>query len=387
METVKAEPAELFSLKDLRPLLETPGPCVSVYLPLSSAPNQQGSKLNQLEWKELVASASEKADDQADKARTLLKSIGNIEELTDGAPNWAKAVAVLRSEDTQRIVYLHETVQARADFGPCFYVRPLLPEAIKPSVFYVLALSQKNVRLLRCTLDSSEEVPIGANATTSYDEYMNSTKPDHASIKRGTAGMASGSSKGVVGTTTSELERKDEYLRHFFKQIDAGVGEVLRGKTDPLVPVGVEYELPIYAAANTYPHIVEEGVRGAANGLKAGEMHARAIEAVANHYERKLDAALAEYDHKAGGGASNRLKDIVTAAHDGRVVTLIVSDSVEAPGTFNEETNRATGERNGGGQDLINDAVVQTITHSGNVLVATTKKMPNGAPAVAIFRY
>jgi len=383
---VKAEPAELFSLKDLKPVLATPGPCLSIYLPLSTAPNQQGSKLNKLEWKELVASATEKAGDQADKARTLLNSIGNIEELTDGAPGWAKSVAVLRSGETQRLIYLHENVQPRAEFGPSFYIRPLLPELTKPSVFYVLALSQKNVRLLRCTRDSSEDVPIGANATTSYDEYMNTAKPDHVQIRKGTAGMASGSSKGIVGTTTSELERKDEYLRHFFKQIDAGLGEVLRGKTDPLVPVGVEYELPIYASVNTYPHTVEEGVRGAANGLKAGEMHARAIEAIANEYERKLDAALAEYDHKAGGGASNRLKEIVTAAHDGRVLTLMVPDALEAPGIFDEATNQAIGERNGG-HDLINDAVVQTITHSGNVYVATTKKMPNGAPAAAIFRY
>ncbi len=173
-------------------------------------------------------------------------------------------------------------MQSRAEVGPCFNVRPLLPELTKASVFYVLALSQKNVRLLRCTLDSSEEVPIGANALKSYDEYMNTAKPDHVSIKRGTAGMASGSSKGVIGTTTSEAERKDEYLRHFFKQIDAGVGETLRGKTDPLVPVGVDYELALYASVNTYPHIVDDGVHGAANGLKAGEMHARAIEAVAN---------------------------------------------------------------------------------------------------------
>ncbi|MFL6450749.1 MAG: hypothetical protein ACJ746_24155 [Bryobacteraceae bacterium] len=383
---MKAEPAELSSLKDLKPLLATPGPCLSLYLPLSTAPNQQGSKLNSLEWKELIASAAAKAGGESEKVRELLKPLRNGEEVTDGAPEWAKSVAILRAEDMLKVAYLHEQVQARAEVGPSFYVRPLLPELTKPSVFYVLALSQKNVRLLRCTLDSSEEVPLGANASTNYDEYMNATKPDHVSIKRGTAGMASGSSKGIVGTTTSELERKDEYLRHFFKQIDAGVGEALRGKTDPLVPVGVEYELPIYASVNTYPHIVDEGVRGAPNGLKSGEMHARAIEAIANEHNRWLDAALAEYDHKAGGGASNKLKDIVTAAHDGRVVTLIVSDSLESPGVFDEETNQAVGAREGG-QDLINDAVVQTIAHAGNVLVATTKKMPNGAPAAAIFRY
>lgn len=388
METVKAERAELYSLKDLKPLLGTPGPCLSFYLPLSTAPNEQGLKTNELEWRDLLGSVTEKANGSFEGARELVKAVRNIEDFAGNAPDWAKSVAIFRAEDTLRVVYLHDQVPSRVEVGSCFYIRPLLPELTKASVFYVLALSQKNVRLLRCTLDSSEEVPLGANASTSYDEYMNAAKPDHVSIKRGSVGVGSGASKGAVGTTTSERERKDEYLHHFFKQVDAGVVEALRGKTDPLVPVGVDYELALYRTVNSYGQIVAEGVHGAPNGLKAGEMHARAIEALASDYERTLDEALAEYDHKAGGGASNRLKDVVTAAHDGRVVTLIVSDSLETPGVFDEETNRAIGGRVGdSSQDLINDAVVQTIMHAGNVLVATTKKMPNGAPAVAIFRY
>src|SRR3954470_13841537 len=99
MKSEKPEPAELFSVKDLKPLLAIPGPCLSLYLPLSTAPNQQGLKLNTLEWKELITSAQSKAGDQGDKLRTLLKSVENIEELTDGAPGWAKSIAVLRAED------------------------------------------------------------------------------------------------------------------------------------------------------------------------------------------------------------------------------------------------------------------------------------------------
>src|SRR3954470_18230850 len=83
METVKAEPAELFSVKDLKPLLATPGPCLSLYLPLSTAPNQQGLKLDSLEWKELIASASARAGGQGDTVQPLLKSVGNIEEFTE----------------------------------------------------------------------------------------------------------------------------------------------------------------------------------------------------------------------------------------------------------------------------------------------------------------
>ena len=54
METIKAEVAEFQTVKDLKPLLGAQGPCLTIYLPLSSAPNQQGAKANALQWKELI---------------------------------------------------------------------------------------------------------------------------------------------------------------------------------------------------------------------------------------------------------------------------------------------------------------------------------------------
>ena len=42
-------------------------------------------------------------------------------------------------------------------------------------------------------------------------------------------------------------------------------------------------------------------------------MHTRALDAISRQYGKKIDDELAEYNHKVGGGASNRLKDIVLA--------------------------------------------------------------------------
>jgi hypothetical protein len=189
-------------------------------------------------------------------------------------------------------------------------------------------------------------------------------------------------------STSTDKEDKDEYLAHFYKQIDRGLNELMRGKTEPVVPVAVEYELALYRSLNTYSHLVKE-VQGAPNSLKAGEMHARALDAIARQYEKSVDDALAEYNHKVGGGASNRLKDIVPAAHDGRVLTLLVSDSAEIPGSFDETTYKVKGRESGTSEDedLINDAVVQTILHAGHVFVVPNRKMPNGAPLSAIFRF
>jgi hypothetical protein len=80
---------------------------------------------------------------------------------------------------------------------------------------------------------------------------------------------------------------------------------------------------------------------------------------------------------------------VVKAAHDGRVLKLVVSDSLETTGAFNEATYTVKGRETGGteDEDLVNDAVVQTILHAGQVLVSPNSKMPNGTPVAAIFRF
>lgn len=367
-------------------MLGLAGPCVSIYLPLTAAPGAPGVKANTLHWKETIGELQGKADQWGAEGRELVESVTDFESLLDGVEINGKSLAVFRSKDFFRIAFLQEETALHAEIGPEFQIRPLLPELTKNKLFYILALSQNDIRMIRCTLTSSEEVPLSKATAASFDAYQDSVKPDHNQLNRGgSTGPSSGHTKGAGGTTNTEREAKDEYLHHFFKQINTGVIEALRGKTEPLVLAGVDYELSLYKRVNSYPHLSEESVHGAPNGLKAGEMHSRALEALAKDYEMNLDKALADYNHRVGGGASNRLKDVVTAAHDGRVLTLIVSDSLTPTGAFDEATNQAVG--GAGDQDLVNDAAVQTILHAGNVLVAPNSKMPHGSPLAAIFRY
>jgi hypothetical protein len=151
----------------------------------------------------------------------------------------------------------------------------------------------------------------------------------------------------------------------------------------------VESQLALYREINSYPHLAEEGVQGAPNGLKSGEMHARAIEALNRCYDLQVDEALAEWNHKVGGGGSSRLKEVITAAHEGRVLTLLVSDSLETTGSFDENTYKVTGRETGkpDDEDLVNDAAVQAVLHAGKVFVVPHHKMPNGAAVAATFRF
>lgn len=391
MNTLKPVATEFRSIKDLKPVLTAQDPCLSLYTRYSSTAAAPNPKTNALEWKEIIRRIEPKTTQYGTLGRELLDSVTDWEAiLPEGKPQ-GNSLAVFRSPDQFCVAWINGEVPPLAAIGPRFNIRPLLPELTRNAVFYILALSQKDVRLLRCTLRSAEEIPFPAGIETSFEKWMNTAKPDHMSDKMEAVAASTGNMKGVFSTvSTTGREDKDKFLGHFFRQIDRGLNELLRSNGgEPVVLAGVEYELPLYRAANSYPHLCPESVQGAPNGLKAGEMHARALEAMARSYTAKVDSLLAEYNHKAGGGASNRLKDIVTAAHDGRVLTLLVSDSLESTGVFDEATHTVKARETGSAEDedLINDAAVQTILHAGQVFVVKNNKMPNGAPLAAVFRF
>jgi hypothetical protein len=384
MPSLNGEIHEVRNLQDLKPLLSAAGPCASVYVTLKTT-----AKANALAWREAIRAIDAKLQEPGQAGQKIRETLTQWEPPSGDERAKSKALAVFCSSNVLSIARLMEPVRNRAVIGPRFYVRPLLPELVRARTFYILALSQKDVRMLRCTPRSSEEQTFPDGIATSFDAYMNTAKPDHTRSNITSAGHSGGHTKGVVGSTDTEREDKPEYLAHFFRQIDRGVNQLLRGSSDPVIPVAVEYELAQYRSLNTYPHLLDEAGQGAPNGLKAGEMRARALEALTRSYQKKADKALAEYDHKAGGGASNRLKEVVTAARDGRVVTLLVSDTLENAGTFNETTHSVKGGSKGEAEneDLVNGAVVETLLHAGQVFTVPNNRMPHGAPAAAIFRY
>jgi hypothetical protein len=62
-----------------------------------------------------------------------------------------------------------------------------------------------------------------------------------------------------VGIDDATHEPNDAILR-YFHQVDTGLRAFLRDEHAPLVLAGVEYLLPIYRRANTYPYMLEGGV-------------------------------------------------------------------------------------------------------------------------------
>lgn len=400
METLTVESVTFESAWDLKPLLSTAGPCLTVYMPLSrdAAAGEKRDKHNALQLRELLRTVEIKAEQLGEKGRDLIAAAGHWDAIRDAIGGeiagdqraHPASIAIFRSENLFQVTLMDERVADRAIIGPSFSIRPLLSELVKGRTFYLLALSEKNTRLLKCTRRSSEEIPLPKGAEVSFEAWMNQAKPDHTAVYNAmTSGSQGQSGPNALAPKGADRERKDEYLAHFFKQIARGVNEVLKGKTEPLVLCAVEYEVPIYREVNEYPNLASEEVRGAPNSLKSGEMQARAIEALDRSYQKKVDETIAEWNHVVGGAGSSRIKEVVTASYEGRVSTLLISDSDEKTGVYDEATHSVRARETGSpaDEDIVNEAAVQTILHAGKVLVVPHRKMPNGNALAAIYRY
>ena len=159
-----------------------------------------------------------------------------------------------------------------------FYVKPLLPLLAGDGRFYVLALSQGGVRLYRGTRDSVTPIEL-ENVPANLRESMHTDEPAgslqfHTSAQA-TGGPGSERAAMYYGTDMDDNSAKRNIV-NYFHEVDKGIKRTVQDEQIPLVMAGVEYLLPLYREANTYPTLLSQEVRTGTELLDARDLHAKA---------------------------------------------------------------------------------------------------------------
>lgn len=382
------EQATPFSIPALKELSGSAGPCITVLFPLHHEDTRKIRTSAKMAFRAVEERLEQRNVDRK-QFETLMEPLRAMATEIEAEPD-RKGVVILRSPDLFQRVFIPQEVDESITVADRFNLLPLIPMLSESRPFYILALSQKHIRLLRCTNTTSEEVNLPPSLPRGLDEFLQTDQPDHVLDNSSAGGPGTGSMGRVMFGTGTDTERKDQHLLHFYKEVDRGITELLKGDTAPLVIAGVEYELPLYRSVSAFPRLVDEGVRGAADGLKGGELHKRALDVVAGHWSKEVDEALAMYEQFGGSDrASVSLKEIVKAAYDGRVLHLFVKHGAHHMGNFDEMTHKVRTHRQEqpGDEDLINAAAVETLRCGGNVFVLPAKRIPHGSQMAAVMRY
>ncbi len=381
---------DLLLREDLERLLEKPiGPCVSIFVPT----HQAGAETQQdpIRLKNLLSEAREGLLARGLRSAEADWILEPAERLLEDGIFWrhqSDGLAVFLSPGVSRCYRLPLNFKELVVVADYYHPKPVLPLLVGDGQFYVLALSQNEVRLLRATRRSAGDVNLPNAPENLADALKYDDTEKQLQFHTGTSGRRGGRA-AIFHGHGADNDPKDDILR-YFRRIDRGVQGLLKGSRAPLVLAGVDYLLPIYREASTYSHLADGGIAGNPEGLSAEELRKRAWSVVRPLFSEAQQEAAARYERAAGTEqASTDLSEIVPAAYFGRVDLLFVALDSQRWGTFDPGTAKVSlhEEAASGDGDLLDLAAIRTLLSGGTVYGLDHQEMPNGASVASVFRY
>ena len=351
---------ETVSAGELRKLAEAVGPCITIATVLPNPREIRARVRNALHALERDFASSPRGQNVAE----LLKPIRDAAETIELDVVWGKALLILRSPDVFQGYWLQGWQKEILSAGDHFQLRPLLTAISRVQRFHMLAVSQGQVRLFDSTMYRAEEIKLPASVPDNLRGWLNERQPDHLLDNRSAGGPSVGSMKGVMFTTSADREKRDEYLRHYFKEIDRGVHAVLRDDGAPLVLAGIQEELAAYRRVNSYPTLFEKEVQGSPDRLTMQELLDRARQLVSESPSEPLRKVLGELRRRS---TSSDAKEIARMAPEGRVDNLLISTDAD--------------------DEFLDQAARETLRHGGQVFEVNPAAMPENARAMATLRH
>jgi len=366
-------------------------PCVSIFMPTHRV--GVDTQQDPIRLKNLLNQAETRLTEtglRSPEARALLEP---VQTLFADTPFWQRqgdGLALFIASDLFKTYPLPFKVNELVVVANRFHVKPMLPLLNHDEQFYILALSKNQLKLFQGTrytireLDLPEDTPTSLAEAIKYDvperqqQFHTKTSPDAS----GRAAVFHGQGSGVDDERTN--------LLRYFRKVDKSVSKLLQNQQAPLVLAGVKYHFPVYQEANTYPHLIDEGVEGNPEPVHPHDLHEQAWKLVHPYFRQTRHEATQQY--KRLSNTDQALKDlrrIIPAAHYGQVDTLFVALGHRQWGKFDPDTQTVQlhAQAEIGDEDLLNFAAVRTLLHGGTVYAVEPEKVPDNAPMAAVFRY
>jgi hypothetical protein len=363
---------------------------VSIFMPTHRAGKEV--QQNSIRFKNLLRISEERmnwAGVEGGEKEKILEQGHNLLEHFDFWLYQNDGLAVFISHELTECYRLPYSFDELVVVGNRFHVKPLIRLMSADAHFYLLALSQNSCRLFHGNRFQLSEVVLKDIPTSLAEALKHDQFEKQLQYHTGTAthrGRRPAMFHGQgVGTDDSK-----EFILHYFRQLDKGVSRFLNKETTPLMLAGVEFLHPLYGQANTYPHLLDEGIRGNPDLATPDELHELAWQIVRPLLQKERQTKAKRYWDVIGTGlATNRVAVAIPAAHAGRVDTLFVPVSKYRWGRFDIEKGEVIShpEPQPGDEDLLDLAAVETMSKKGTVYAVEHDQMPDDTDVAAILRY
>ena len=378
-------PVGPFRAEELERLLEPNGtPCVSIHLPTHRG--FPGWKQDPVRFRALVSEA-ERLLAEGPAPRDAARVVAPLRELID-SPHWEYPLdgfAAFLSPSFAAAYRLPIHVSERTVVADTFHVKPLIPFLHANRRYLVLALSENDVTLYEGGPFGAEPVEL-MGVPDSLREALGVPEYEHLVSHHG----APPSGPILHGRGPGRETTKTELLK-YFRLIDKGLHEFLRGETAPLILAAVEYYHPIYREANTYAHLLPDRLVGNYEHANGTRIHSEAWPVVGREFKKRVDEWVDRYRELASKGlATDRIEEIAPAAIAGRVACALAEEGAAVWGVLDRVTGsveRHPKQLGPGDDDLVDELCEESLKRRAQVYVIPRESMPTPGPIAAVFRY
>jgi len=362
-------------------------PCISIYLPT----HKKGNNVQQdsIRLKNLLVEAEKKLKDHHMKSREIDNFLEEAHKLLDQPSFWRhndNGLAIFITDDSFNYFRIPYSFSDKVMLDNHFLITPLIPMITLDGAFYILTLSQKNIRFLECTRNDVKPIDIDETPTSMKEFLKFDVYHPNLQHHAGQGGNRNAIFHGHGGAKDTDTKEVENYL----KTVENYVTSFLKKTNDPLVLAGVDEAIDIYKKVNHYNRLLDQSVSGNPDPKSDKEIKDEAWEVIKSHFLKDIFHDIERYgDLSESDKRSDNLTKIVEASYYGKVDSLFISIDEYSWGWFDQERNTVhhNAEPQNRDHDLINMAAIKTLTQGGDVYALDEKHMPNDSSISAIFRY
>lgn len=361
--------------------------CISLFIPTHRV---DGIQEDQIRYKNALGKIRVDLHQAGLTEQAINKVLKEAEEKLDDQRFWQQlsdTLAVFIYDGKTQFFLLPIRFEEYLFIGDQLYLLPLLPMVNRDDNFYLLALSQNEVKVYEGSRYALSELEKNEAFPKNLQEIQNRYVQE-ANLQQHTGG----SSDTIFHGHGTDKAVEDARLQEFLREVDEGIQKlVCDDDKTPLILYTTPTLLGLYREVNTYPQLLEEYVAGNPEGEKMADLHARA-------WEKLLPLSLAQEAEEeeqfeemlANEQAAFNLLTVAPAAFAGRIERLYLAADTEAWGHYDHAQHlvRMHAKRQADSQPLLNDMALAVHQQGGTVILRDQEDlMRPTAYANATFRY
>jgi hypothetical protein len=346
---------------------------VSIYLPSSPIPNEVPGV--RIALKSAVADAVARLEldgIDASSRQSILDAIGDLDQDEDFWDHQSNSLVVLVAPRMLNAYRLASDVREAVVTSDRFEIGPLLRSISYPQCGYALTINARGARLFHLSPNRRPR-----------ELTLNGLPDDLHSVLEFTVNEGDADRAGAVGGSGQRIEHQ-KYCR----LIQDAVIERIDGSDLPLILVATDDFEPAYRVVNTYPKLLETGIRLNPESVDPAALDARARELLEQHYREELEAWREDFGTKqAHGLGTSHLEEVAKAATFGAVDQLVFDQFARVEGYLDDDGIIHDDGSPSRSYNILDAIAVRVLEKGGIVRAVNPDDAGNLGPVSAMLRY